>query len=244
MAWIIRVVICPRCGHEVRADALRPAAVEWFDSDAAGDGLWRSGRPGPGPRCASAPRVTRPCYSCTTSTCIGCARSASTRRVADAPTTTAAGTGAKAPRCRRSCRPCPRRGAPGGPCGAFLSARLSSYRRLCGDAHFRVFPGPAWGGHAWCEQAVGGYSMATHNSLFSTYRQGENRVTSSMIAVFERIGLGLVERLLGAAAGESALELVTFRNQVGRTPGSVPDAEMSANFRFLFGMVHFRRLMC
>jgi len=76
--------------------------------------------------------------------------------------------------------------------------------------------------------------MATHNSLFSTYRQGENRVTSSMIAVFERIGLGLVERLLGAAAGESALELVTFRNQVGRTPGSVPDAEMSANFRFLF----------
>ncbi len=76
--------------------------------------------------------------------------------------------------------------------------------------------------------------MATYNSLFSTYRQGENRVTSSMIAVFERIGLGLVERLLGAAAGESALELVTFRNQVGRTPGSVPDAEIAANFRFLF----------
>jgi len=76
--------------------------------------------------------------------------------------------------------------------------------------------------------------MTIHNSLFSTYRQGENRVTSSVIAVFERIGLGLVERLLGAAAGESALELVTFRNQVGRTPGSVPDAEISANFRFLF----------
>jgi len=44
MAWIIRVVICPRCGHEVCTDALRSAAVEWFDSD-AGDGLWQSDRP-------------------------------------------------------------------------------------------------------------------------------------------------------------------------------------------------------
>jgi len=45
MAWVIRVSICPRCGHEVRADALRSAAVEWFDSDDAGDDLWWSGRP-------------------------------------------------------------------------------------------------------------------------------------------------------------------------------------------------------
>ena len=44
MAWVIRVSTCPRCAHEVRADALRPAAVEWFDSD-AGDGLWSAGRP-------------------------------------------------------------------------------------------------------------------------------------------------------------------------------------------------------
>ncbi len=58
MAWIIRVVICPRCGHEVRADALRPAAVEWFDSDAAGDGLWRSGRPEAG----AALRVCPACH--------------------------------------------------------------------------------------------------------------------------------------------------------------------------------------
>ncbi len=45
MVWMIRAVACPRCGHEVRADALRPAAVEWFDSDDAGDGLWQAGRP-------------------------------------------------------------------------------------------------------------------------------------------------------------------------------------------------------
>ncbi len=44
MAWMIRAVACSRCGHEVRTDALRPATVEWFDSD-TGDGLWQSGRP-------------------------------------------------------------------------------------------------------------------------------------------------------------------------------------------------------
>jgi hypothetical protein len=41
------------------------------------------------------------------------------------------------------------------------------------------------------------------NPLFSTYRQGENRVTSSMLAVFERIDLSLLETLLGAAAGRT-----------------------------------------
>jgi ribosomal protein S27AE len=45
MASVIRMAICPRCGHGVRTDALRPAKVDWFDSDDAGDGLWRSGRP-------------------------------------------------------------------------------------------------------------------------------------------------------------------------------------------------------
>jgi len=45
MAWVIRVVACPRCGHDVRADALRPAAVEWVEGDDAGDGLWPGGRP-------------------------------------------------------------------------------------------------------------------------------------------------------------------------------------------------------
>jgi hypothetical protein len=51
------------------------------------------------------------------------------------------------------------------------------------------------------------------NPLFSTYRQGENRVTSSMLAVFERIDLSLLETILAAAAGESSLQMVTFTNQ-------------------------------
>ena len=69
--------------------------------------------------------------------------------------------------------------------------------------------------------------------LFSTYRQGENRVTASMLAVFERIDLALVERLLGAASGESELQMVSFRNQVSG-PASVPDASISAQFNYLF----------
>jgi hypothetical protein len=52
------------------------------------------------------------------------------------------------------------------------------------------------------------------NPLFSTYRQGENRVTSSMLAVFERIDPSLLEEILAAAAGESSLQMVSFANQL------------------------------
>lgn len=69
--------------------------------------------------------------------------------------------------------------------------------------------------------------------LFSTYRTGENRVTGSMVAVFERVGLDVLERLLGPAAGED-LSLVRFDNQNTDTPGSVPDASISGRFHLLF----------
>lgn len=70
--------------------------------------------------------------------------------------------------------------------------------------------------------------------LFSTYRQGENRVTSSLLAVFERLGIDVVARLLGAALERSELQLVGYRNQPGKGGVGVPDAEMRASFRFLF----------
>jgi len=71
--------------------------------------------------------------------------------------------------------------------------------------------------------------------LFSTYRQGENRVTASLMAVFERIDLFKVERILAAASGESALQLFSFENQVhGSQSASVPDARISANFSLWF----------
>jgi hypothetical protein len=71
------------------------------------------------------------------------------------------------------------------------------------------------------------------NPLFSTYRQGENRVTSSILAVFERIDLSLLETILAAAAGEASLQIVSFINQ---PPGrrSVPDARISARFAYWF----------
>lgn len=73
-----------------------------------------------------------------------------------------------------------------------------------------------------------------NNPLFSTYRGGENRVTSSMIAVFQRLELSLLERLLGAVAQESALQLVSFVNQPSGSGASVPDARISAQFDYWF----------
>jgi len=72
------------------------------------------------------------------------------------------------------------------------------------------------------------------NPLFSTYRGGENRVTSSMMAVFERIDLALVRDLLAAAVGAGEeLQAVTFQNQVPTGP-SVPDACISGRFTWWF----------
>lgn len=39
-------------------------------------------------------------------------------------------------------------------------------------------------------------------NLFSTYRQGRNRVTGSIVAVFERIDLALLQRILPACAAD------------------------------------------
>lgn len=70
--------------------------------------------------------------------------------------------------------------------------------------------------------------------LFSTYRQGENRVSASMLAVFERLGIDLVSRILGGALERPELGLVEYQSQPSRGGAGVPDGEMSASFRFLF----------
>ena len=71
------------------------------------------------------------------------------------------------------------------------------------------------------------------SSIFSTYRGGENRVTSSMLAVFERVGLGITERVLANALGEAAFGLVSFASQPSAGGSGVPDAEIKARFRYL-----------
>ncbi len=72
------------------------------------------------------------------------------------------------------------------------------------------------------------------NPLFSTYRTGENRVTASMLAVFERIDASVLERLLAGASEESSLTFVKFANQPTEVEGTVPDAEISASFHYIF----------
>jgi hypothetical protein len=79
-----------------------------------------------------------------------------------------------------------------------------------------------------------GGALMAKNPLFSTYRQGENRVTSSMLAVFERIDLSLLEAILAAAAGESSLQMVTFTNQPPSKGHSIPDGRISARFAYWF----------
>ena len=71
------------------------------------------------------------------------------------------------------------------------------------------------------------------NPLLSPYRGGENRVTSSIMAVFERIDLELVREILAAATEAGELRAVTFENQVSG-PGAVADARIAGHFEWLF----------
>lgn len=86
-------------------------------------------------------------------------------------------------------------------------------------------------------------ALVAKNPLFSTYRQGENRVTSSMLAVFERIDLSILESLLTASTGESSLQLVSFTNQPAGQGDSVPDARISAHFAYWFEVKRVRNAL-
>lgn len=46
--------------------------------------------------------------------------------------------------------------------------------------------------------------------LFSTYRQGENLVTASLLSVLARLGISLTERILASILEEPELSLVSF----------------------------------
>lgn len=71
------------------------------------------------------------------------------------------------------------------------------------------------------------------NPLFSTYTQGENRVTSTVIAVLEHINNQLAEDILEALTDESDLALVSFDNQVTGVD-SVPDAAIKSSTALWF----------
>jgi hypothetical protein len=69
-------------------------------------------------------------------------------------------------------------------------------------------------------------------SIFSTYRGGENRVTSSILAVLRSLALSRMERLLGALMEQAEFELIRFKNQPKGDSG-VPDAEITGSCRIL-----------
>lgn len=66
------------------------------------------------------------------------------------------------------------------------------------------------------------------NPLFSTYKQGENRVTSTILAVFEQINLTLLEDVLEVALDESDIGLLQFQSQPQGVE-SVPDAAIRSS---------------
>jgi len=70
--------------------------------------------------------------------------------------------------------------------------------------------------------------------IFSTYTGGENRVTSTLLAVLEHVGVDLTERLLSMALGESSIGLVSYLDQPSRGGEGVPDGEIRGRFRYLF----------
>ena len=61
--------------------------------------------------------------------------------------------------------------------------------------------------------------------LFSTYRQGENRITATLLAVLQRLSLPNIDRILQALLEDTAFSLVTFDNQP-RGRDSIPDARI------------------
>ena len=61
--------------------------------------------------------------------------------------------------------------------------------------------------------------------LFSTYRQGENRITATLLAVLQRLSLPNIDLILQALLEDTAFGLVTFDNQP-KGKESVPDARI------------------
>jgi hypothetical protein len=71
------------------------------------------------------------------------------------------------------------------------------------------------------------------NPLFARYSQGENRVTASILAVFERISFALVERILQILCQEPNIPLLEIRNQIKQKGAdSVPDGAIQASFAY------------
>lgn len=70
------------------------------------------------------------------------------------------------------------------------------------------------------------------NSIFSTYSNAENRVTSTILAVFEKLNSATVTRILQVLMEDSTLELIEYENQI-KSSESVPDGRIKGTFDYL-----------
>lgn len=92
--------------------------------------------------------------------------------------------------------------------------------------------------------------MPFRNDLFTKYGQPENRVTATLLGVFERLGISITTEILRSASltagGAADVPGVVFRNQLmgASSSDSVPDAAISASFRYLFEVKVTAPLRC
>jgi len=70
------------------------------------------------------------------------------------------------------------------------------------------------------------------NSIFSTYSTAENRVTSTILAVFEKLNSSTVTRILQVLMEDSTIELIEYENQV-KFSDSVPDGRIKGMFDYI-----------
>ena len=71
------------------------------------------------------------------------------------------------------------------------------------------------------------------DSIFSTYKAGENRITASILAVLRSLSLTRCEQILAALLEQSEFELIRFQNQPSRDGKGIPDAEIVSSCRLL-----------
>lgn len=82
-------------------------------------------------------------------------------------------------------------------------------------------------------------------NIFSNYSQGENRVTSSIISVISKLSLDSITYIFGEIERKNGTEefdgLIKFEDQASHhiakntnKQKTVPDAEISANFKYIF----------
>lgn len=70
-------------------------------------------------------------------------------------------------------------------------------------------------------------------SIFSTYSQGENRITATFLAVLQELSLSRIDHLLGAMLEDDNFNSITFSNQPSSGGTGVPDAEISSGMHLL-----------